>query len=354
MIYHLATALFKTYPFLRLFRYISVRSICAVTFSFILTLIIGSKFLKIAHKHLAAGIREYTPKNHEAKGATPTMGGLFIIPAIILSTLLWNNFASPYVWTLLFVLIGFGAIGFSDDWSKIKNQAGISAKVKFTFQLLVAGITLALWLFYCNPPQTICIPFFKNFCPHLGWILIPWGIFILVGCSNAVNLTDGLDGLVSGPLIFSFGTFAIIAYLAGHTLLSGYLAIPSAPTSELTICCASIIGALMGFLWYNAHPAQVFMGDIGSLSLGAALAFIALATRQELLLPITGGIFVLETVSVIIQVLSFKLFKKRVFAMAPIHHHFELKGWNEAKITIRFWIISILLSLGTLLTIKIR
>ncbi|MFC1854318.1 phospho-N-acetylmuramoyl-pentapeptide-transferase [Candidatus Dependentiae bacterium] len=354
MIYQLATAFSKHYPFLRLFRYISVRSIGALTLSFVLAIVFGKRFLLLAKKRFSAGVRENTPKTHLGKGTTPTMGGLFILPVIIISSLFWNNLSSYHVWVLLLCLAGFGLVGFVDDWSKIVSKVGISAKAKALLQLFVSITTVVLWIKLCEPPQSICIPFIKGLNPNLGLFLIPWGILVIVGCSNAVNLTDGLDGLAAGPLISSLGTFAVIAYLSGHLLLSKYLAIPFAGTGELAVCCASMIGALMGFLWYNTHPAQIFMGDVGSLAMGAGLGFIALAARQELILPIVGGIFVLETASVIIQVLSFKLFGKRIFAMAPIHHHFELKGWSEAKITVRFWIISVMLALAALLTIKIR
>jgi len=251
-------------------------------------------------------------------------------------------------------LLGFGAIGFIDDQAKIKKQKGLSAKIKFYLQTLVATIIMSMWYIFYTPNTHLIFPFFKNIHCDLWYLLIPWGAYIIIATSNAVNLTDGLDGLATGPLIFNFATFSSIAYLAGHQHFAEYLNIPFTGTAELTILGASLIGALIGFLWFNTYPAQIFMGDVGSLSLGAALALMALMTRHELLLLIAGGIFVIETISVIIQVISFKLRGKRVFLMAPIHHHYELLGWSEPKITVRFWIISFVLSLIALLTIKLR
>jgi phospho-N-acetylmuramoyl-pentapeptide-transferase len=354
MLYHLATILEKTHPFLRLFRYISTRSISAMFTAFVASLIIGKIFIKFASKNLTSKAREFTPSTHASKDYTPTMGGLFIILSFFLSTVLWSNLLSLNVRIFSLTLVTFGLIGCADDLAKINKLKGISARLKLSLQIISATAIVCLWMFLVSPPTTICIPFFKTISPDLGLWLIPWSVFVIVGTSNAVNLTDGLDGLVAGPLISSLLSYGIIAYLAGHPALAKYLAIPMAGTSELTICAASLIGALLGFLWYNANPAQIFMGDVGSLSLGAALGFLAIASRQELLLVIIGGIFVVEALSVILQVGSFKLSGKRIFKMAPIHHHFELKGWNETKVTIRFWIISLLLSLLALLTLKIR
>jgi phospho-N-acetylmuramoyl-pentapeptide-transferase len=251
-------------------------------------------------------------------------------------------------------MAGFGFIGFLDDWAKIKAKKGISARYKFTLQATFSLVIMVLWYFISEPNTQLCIPFFKAITPTLGLFLIPWGALILVGVSNAVNLTDGLDGLATGPLMFNFSTFALIAYIAGNKILSRYLFIPFAGSAELSIIAATLIGTLLGFLWYNTYPAQIFMGDVGSLALGAGLGLIALMSRQELLLILAGGLFVAETVSVIAQVVSFKLTGKRIFRMAPIHHHFELLGWSEPKITVRFWIVSIILSLLALLTLKIR
>ena len=298
--------------------------------------------------------REWTPDNHLSKNKTPTMGGLFVLIVCLINTFLWNDLTKSNVWIFLFCLLGFGLIGFLDDWHKLYRTRGISARTKFSMQCLVAGIVMTLFYIFSSTTTVLCIPFFKWMMPKLGIFIIPWGMFLLVSTSNAVNLTDGLDGLAAGPLIANFSTFGVIAYLAGHKFLANYLHIPFAGSSEIAIIGATLVGGMLGFLWYNTYPAQVFMGDVGSLSFGAVLAFMAISSRQELLLPLVGGIFVLETLSVIIQVVSYKKFGRRMFRMAPIHHHFELLGWPEMKITVRFWIISIILSLITLLTLKIR
>jgi len=284
----------------------------------------------------------------------PTMGGLFIILIFVINTLLWNNLSKSEVWIFLLTLISFGTIGFIDDYAKVKKKKGIAAGLKFRLQILSSLTIMILWYIISAPNTTLCVPFFKNISPVLGWFIIPWGAFIIVSVSNAVNLADGLDGLATGPLMFNFSAFSTIAYLAGHKELSKYLFIPYANSAELTVVGATLIGALLGFLWYNTYPAQIFMGDVGSLALGSGLALMTIIARQELLLPLAGGLFLAETISVIAQVFSFKMWGKRIFKMAPIHHHFELLGWSEPKITIRFWIISIILSLLALLTLKIR
>lgn len=354
MLYHLSIALQDYLSFFNIFRYVSVRVIAALLSSLFLSFLFGSWFIKTSQRNFRSKVREWVPGTHLKKNNTPTMGGLLILMIFIINTFLWCNLKKVNVWLFILCLAGFGLIGFLDDFKKIKFNKGISAKFKFCFQVLIALIVVGLWYFLVSPSTVLCIPFFKNFTPHLGWLLIPWGAFIIVATSNAVNLTDGLDGLAAGPLIFNYSTFSVIAYLAGHKYFAGYLYIPFTNTAELTVIGATLVGALLGFLWYNAYPAQIFMGDVGSLALGSGLALMALMVRQELLLIIAGGIFVIETLSVIVQVFSFKVFGKRVFRMAPIHHHFELLGWNEAKITIRFWIVSIVLSLITLLTLKIR
>lgn len=354
MIYSLAHHLQSHYSFFNLFHYVSVRTSGALLSALFFSFLLGNWFIKTSQRNFRAKARPWTPDSHQNKNDTPTMGGLFILMIFLLNTVLWNNLSNPNVWIFILCMVGFGTIGFFDDWFKIKKQKGIAAKTKFFLQCGLATTVATLWYFLAHPDTSLCVPFFKNFQPDLFWLIIPWSAFIIVATSNAVNLTDGLDGLAAGPLIFNFSTFALIAYLAGHHSFARYLYIPFAGSAELAIIGATLIGTLLGFLWYNTHPAQIFMGDVGSLALGAGLALMAIMARQELLLMISGGIFVLETVSVLMQVLSFKLTGKRIFRMAPIHHHFELMGWKETKITVRFWIISIILSVLALLTLKIR
>jgi phospho-N-acetylmuramoyl-pentapeptide-transferase len=354
MLYHLSQIFKYSSGFFNIFHYVSVRVISALLTSIIFSFILGDWFVRASKRRFRSKVREWIPQTHDVKNNTPTMGGLFILLVLSLNMLLWCDLTNLRVWLFFFGVLGFGLIGFVDDWAKIKKNKGISARLKFSLQFFVATVVTLLWYFLLKPDAHLCIPFFKNLNPYLGLLLIPWAIFIIIGTSNAVNLTDGLDGLATGPLMFSFSTFAVIAYLAGHKYFAMYLYIPFAGTSDLAVLGATLVGALLGFLWYNTYPAQIFMGDVGALAMGAGLGLMALFTRQELLLPITGGIFVLETLSVIIQVFSYKVFGKRVFKMAPIHHHYELMGWKESKITIRFWIISIILSVITLLTLKIR
>lgn len=284
----------------------------------------------------------------------PTMGGIFIITVIVASSLLWCDLANPRLWVFLFGLVSFGTLGFWDDWSKIKHGKGISVFVKFFSQWSIALFIAIGLLFIVGMETTVVFPFFKTLQPDIGWLFIPWAMFVIVGCSNAVNLTDGLDGLAIGSLIPNFTTFAIIGYLAGHFKIASYLNIPFAASAEVAVIGAILAGVSLGFLWYNTYPAQIFMGDVGSLALGAGLAIMALMAKQELLLIIAGGLFVVETISVIAQVFSLKLLGRRVFKMAPIHHHFELLGWQESKITTRFGIISLILCLLAIITLKIR
>jgi phospho-N-acetylmuramoyl-pentapeptide-transferase len=353
MIYHLAQYLQQHYSFFNVFHYVSFRAIAALLSSLFFSFLLGNWFIKNVADLFRSSPREWTPDTHLVKTDTPTMGGIFILTVCIINTLLWNNLTNSSVWLFLLCLFSFGLIGFLDDFFKIHHSKGIFAKTKFLLQIGAALLVMSLWYFFSSNTQ-LCVPFFKSFMPVLGIFIIPWGAFLLVATSNAVNLTDGLDGLAAGPLMTSFTTFSIIAYLAGHKFLASYLHIPFVGSSEVVIIGTTLVGAMLGFLWYNTYPAQIFMGDVGSLALGAGLAFMAIVTRQELLLPIAGGIFVLETLSVIIQVTTYKCFGRRMFRMAPIHHHFELLGWKEAKITVRFWIIAIILSLLTLLTLKIR
>lgn len=354
MIYHIAQALQAHYSFFNLFHYVTVRAIAALLTSLFISFLLGNWFIKTSQKFFRSKVREWTPESHQQKNDTPTMGGLFIISIALMTSFLWNDLTKSSVWIFMFCFVGFGLIGFLDDWFKIKNRKGISARTKFWLQILCGVVTTAAWYFIMNPDARVCVPFLKNFNPYLGLFLIPWGTWIIISTSNAVNLTDGLDGLATGPLISNFAAFAMIAYVASHKGFSSYLYILFAGSPELAVIGGALVGVLFGFLWYNTHPAQIFMGDVGSLALGAGLALMALMARQELLLVISGGIFVLETLSVIIQVFSFKVFGRRMFRMAPIHHHFELIGWQEPKITVRFWIISIILALLALLTLKVR
>jgi len=354
VIYHISHYLQPTYSFLNVFHYVSVRSITALLTALFFSFLFGNKFIALCQNHFRSKVREWTPESHQAKNNTPTMGGLFILGIVLLNTLLWNNLLSKKVWIFLCCMLGFGAIGFMDDWYKIHHKKGISAKLKFRLQLGLALLIASLWYFLIQPDTRLCVPFFKVFMPALGILLIPWAACVMIATSNAVNLTDGLDGLATGPLICNFASFSLIAYLASHKKFADYLFIPYAGSAELVILAATLIGALLGFLWYNTHPAEIFMGDVGSLSLGAGLALLALMARQECLLVISGGIFVLETLSVIMQVISYKTRGKRIFKMAPIHHHFEMLGWRETKITVRFWIISFILALLAILTLKIR
>jgi phospho-N-acetylmuramoyl-pentapeptide-transferase len=354
MIYHLSVYLKQYYSFFNVFHYISVRTLCALLTSTGSSLLLGPRFIVLAQRLFASQAREHVPDTHQAKHNKPTMGGIFILANIILAVLLWGNLANLQLWICILALFLFGLIGFLDDWRKLKRKRGISSGHKFSLQLAFSLIVVLCWFFLKKPNTELIFPFFKHLHPDLGYFFIFWAIFVIIACSNAVNLTDGLDGLATTSLITNFGVFSLIAYVAGHVTIANYLQIPFAGTSELVILGGALLGASLGFLWFNCYPAQIFMGDVGSISLGAVLGLIALMTKQELLFVISGGLFVLETISVILQVLSFKYRGKRIFRMAPIHHHFELIGWPESKITIRFTIISLILGLIALMTLKIR
>jgi len=301
-------------------------------------------------------IRDIGP-DHQSKEGTPTMGGLLILLSLLVSVLLWSNLDNRFVWIVIGITSGYGLLGFIDDYRKVKegHSGGISARAKLFWQTLMAiGVALAI---YTDPDfdAHLAVPFFKNFTPYLGIFYVPFAAFVIVATSNSVNLTDGLDGLAIGPVLVAAGTFLILSYAAGHAGIADYLAIKHVPGSgHLTIFCGALIGGGLGFLWFNASPAQLFMGDVGSLALGGALGTIAVLIRQEFLLPIVGGIFVVEALSVMIQVASFKMTGKRVFLMAPIHHHYEKLGWPEQKIVVRFWIVSAILGLVALSTLKLR
>ena len=346
---------------LNIFSYITVRAGGALFTSFFLCWMFGPKFIAWLKRKQGEGqpIRDDGPQTHLKKKGTPTMGGLMILVSVFVSTLLWANLFNPYIWMLLFVMTGFGLAGLLDDYLKLtkRSSAGISGKKKLALQFLVSGAACAWIMFLQQGPMstTLAIPFFKNLFIDLWWFYVPFALIVMVGTSNAVNLTDGLDGLVSVPVIMSTLVFMVIAYVVGRVDYAAYLQTNYViGAGEMVIFCGAVIGAVLGFLWFNAHPAQVFMGDTGSLALGGILGALAVATKHEIVLAIAGGVFVMEAVSDIIQVGSYKLRKKRVFLMAPIHHHFEKKGWHETQVVIRFWIISILLAILALATLKLR
>jgi len=354
MLYHLAFYLQKYLSVFNVVHYVSFRAISGLLTALLFSFLFGDWFIAKSKRFFRSKSREFTPINHRKKDNMPTMGGVFIIVTFLCSSFLWCDLTNIQLWVFWFSLLGFGAIGFVDDWNKIKYGEGISVAKKFFFQWTVAFIS-AVGLFYCDGMSTIVsFPFFKNFHPDIFLFFIPWAMFIIVGCSNAVNLTDGLDGLAIGSLMPNFATFALVAYLAGHFQIASYLNVPFAASSEVAVFGAILVGTSLGFLWYNTYPAQIFMGDVGSLALGAGLALMALFSKQELLLVIAGGLFVVEVFSVIFQVLSYKFLGRRIFKMAPVHHHFELKGWQESKITTRFGIISLILCLLALITLKLR
>ncbi len=357
MLYHLLYPLHTEYSVLYVFRYITFRTIYATITALMLSFVLGPWLIATLQRlQIGQTIRKVGPESHFVKEGTPTMGGALILLAIVLPTLLWADLTNRYIWVTLLVISGYGAVGFIDDYLKVvrKNSDGISARQKMFWQIVIA--LLAMVLLYSNGLDTrLSVPFFKTVNPDLGFFYIPFAVLVIVGASNAVNLTDGLDGLAIGPMIIAAATFLLLAYLVGNAKLSGYLQITGIQgAGELAILCGAMVGAGLGFLWFNAYPAQVFMGDVGSLSLGGALGTIAVITKNEFVLVIVGGIFVIEALSVIVQVISFRYWGRRVFRMAPIHHHFELKGWAEPKIIVRFWIISIVLALIALSTLKMR
>ena len=350
------------YQIFNLFRYITFRSGGAMLTSLILALMFGDAFIRWLKSHQAEGqpIRSDGPESHIlTKAGTPTMGGLLILACFILSTLLWVPLQNPYLWPVLLIAASYGAIGAVDDWLKLKKRSsdGMSGRQKLLFQIATAFVASLVFI-QLSPDALrygVALPFVKDTLLYLGVFYVPFAILVIVGASNAVNLTDGLDGLAIVPVMIVAACFALIAYLSGNINFSSYLQIHYVPgTGDLATLCGALIGAGLGFLWFNAPPAKVFMGDTGSLALGGALGAVSVATRHEIVLAIAGGLFVVETVSVILQVASFKLTGKRIFLMAPLHHHFEKKGWAESTIVIRFWIISVILALISLSTLKLR
>jgi len=344
-----------------LFRYITFRAGAAFFTALLFGFFFGRPLIDLLRRKQKKGqpIRDDGPESHFTKAGTPTMGGLLILSALLVSTLLWARLDSPYIWIVLFVTYGFGLIGFADDYAKVtkQNTRGVSSRVRLLIGLVIAAIAgaAAAWVHPAELTNQLALPVFKNVLVNLGFVFVPFAVIVIVGAANAVNLTDGLDGLAIMPVMIAAATFGIIAYFVGNTNFAEYLGLHYVPgTGEILVFTAALIGGGLGFLWYNAPPAAVFMGDTGSLALGGALGAIAVVTKHEIVLAIVGGLFVVEALSVIIQVAYFKRTGKRVFLMAPIHHHFEKKGWGEAQIVIRFWIISLILALIGLATLKVR
>ena len=361
MLFELLINYIETYNFLNVFKYITVRTGLAFFTSLLIALLIGGPFIRLfSNKKIFNPIREDGPTEHIVKKiGTPTMGGVIILLGLIISVILWADLSNIYIIFCLYIVSSFGLLGAYDDYKKIRksSSSGISSKFKIIAQIFLAMLGLVILTYFVEYDEfkNLYFPFFKNLIINLGWFFIPFSIFVIVGSSNAVNLTDGLDGLATVPVILVAGCFAFISYVSGNVVFSEYLQIVYIEgTGEISIFCGAIIGACLGFLWFNAPPAKIFMGDTGSLSLGGSLAAIAIIAKHEIVLAIIGGLFVLETASVIIQVVSFKLTGKRIFKMAPIHHHFEKKGWAESTIVIRFWIIAIILALVGLATLKLR
>jgi phospho-N-acetylmuramoyl-pentapeptide-transferase len=360
MLFWIFQQLAQVDSFFNVFGYITLRTILAALTALLLSLVLGPWFIRrLVRQQMGQPIRKLGPESHFSKAGTPTMGGALILFAIVLSTLLWADLSNRYVWVVILVTLAFGLIGWIDDYRKLvlQDSAGLPARWKYLGQSLI-GLAVAAFLYATAdvPAATeLIVPFFKGVALPLGLFYIVTTYFMVVGFSNAVNLTDGLDGLAIMPSVFVAAALGIFAYVAGHSVFSGYLGLPFLPGSgELAIFCGSLAGAGLGFLWFNTYPAQIFMGDIGALAVGASLGLIAVIVRQELVFIMMAGVFVMETVSVILQVASFKLTGKRIFRMAPVHHHFELKGWPEPRVIVRFWIISVILVLAGLATLKIR
>jgi len=356
----LADYLSQSYPAFAVFQYLSVRAILGILTALLMSLLIGPALIaRLRKMQIGQSVRTDGPQSHLSKSGTPTMGGALILAAIGVSTLLWSDLGNRYVWVVLFVTFAFGAVGWVDDYRKVveKNSRGLPARWKYLWQSL-AAIGVALFLYYTatGAAETqLQVPFNKHIAIDLGLFYIVVAYFVIVGSSNAVNLTDGLDGLAIMPTVMVAAALGIIAYLVGNIRFSAYLHVPYlSGTGELVVFCGAICGAGLGFLWFNTYPAQVFMGDVGALALGAALGVVAVVVRHEIVFFIMSGVFVLETVSVILQVASFKLTGKRIFRMAPIHHHFELKGWPEPRVIVRFWIVTVILVLCGLATLKLR
>ena len=361
MLYSFLISLVDTYSFLNVFKYLTVRTGLAMFTSMVVVFIVGIPFIKyFSYKQIHNPIRKDGPEEHIIrKIGTPTMGGLLILLGLFAGILLWGDLLNPFNWFLIFILLSYGALGAYDDLKKIKAKSsdGLSSKVKFILQIILALAGISILTYLADPVdlKNLYVPFFKDIMINLGWFFIPFYLFVIVGSSNAVNLTDGLDGLATVPVILVAACFAFISYVTGNIVFAEYLQIPYIEgVGEIAIFCGCIIGSCLGFLWFNAPPAKIFMGDTGSLALGGSLGAVSIITKHEIVLAITGGLFVFEAFSVIVQVISFKLTGKRIFKMAPIHHHFEKKGWHESTVVIRFWIISIILAMIGLATLKLR
>lgn len=358
MIYHLLVPLTSQMAAFNVFRYITFRAIYAFATALVVAIVFGPRVIAWLTKVKCGQYIHEDVKAHQCKAGTPTMGGLLMAAAIGAGVFLWADLTNLYIWMSLLVFTGFGLLGLADDYIKVvrKHNKGLSARAKLAGQIAIASVAVFILMLDPEYSTKLAVPFFKNIQPDLGWFYLPFAVFVVVSASNAVNLTDGLDGLAVGPVVVTAGMFSLFVYVAGHAQIARYLQVtPVAGVGEVTVFCAAMAGAGLGFLWFNAYPAQVFMGDVGSLSLGGAVGFVAVLCKQELLLVIVGGVFVLETLSVILQVGYFKFTGgKRFFRMAPLHHHFELKGVPESKIIIRFWILSILLALVALSTLKLR
>jgi phospho-N-acetylmuramoyl-pentapeptide-transferase len=360
MLYHLLYPLSKTFSGFNVFRYLTFRSAGAVITALVVSFLLGPGIIRrLRVLKVGQQVRDDGPQTHLTKQGTPTMGGLLLIAAIALSVLLWSDLTNKYVWVVLFATLTFGGIGLWDDYLKVvkKRSTGLRAVEKFGLQIAASLVIGVFLYFFSGDPAAayLSVPFAKQLVINLGWFMIPFTALVVVGSSNAVNLTDGLDGLAAGLVAVAATANAVIVYVGGNRIIADYLKIQYIPGSgELVVFCGALLGASLGFLWYNAHPAEVFMGDVGSLSLGGALGALAVVTKHELILIITGGIFVAEVVSVMLQVASYKVTGKRIFRMAPIHHHFEQIGWPESKVIIRFWIVGIILALVSLSSLKLR
>jgi phospho-N-acetylmuramoyl-pentapeptide-transferase len=361
MLYWLLYPMASRFPVLNVFRYITFRTAMSAVTALAVALVLGPAMIRYLRRaQIGQSIRAEGPKTHLTKAGTPTMGGLLILLAVVSATLLWMDLSNRFVWIALATLVGVGAVGFADDWTKVtrRRSLGLTGRGKLVPQFLVAiavAFAIEQWAGHGAFSTVITFPFLKKLLLDLGVLYIPFVALVVVGSSNAVNLTDGLDGLATGAVGIAAGTYALLAYVTGNAVAARYLQIPFIPQSgELAVFCGALVGASLGFLWFNCHPADVFMGDVGALPLGAAIAAVAVMTKQEILLAIVGGLFVLEALSVIIQVASFKSTGKRVFKMAPLHHHFELMGWAESRVIIRFWILALFFAVLGLSTLKLR